>query len=261
VAHDLTRESDRGRQVLVFQNKADIYRFVTDRFLDLSKRAVVEHNRFSVALSGGKTPIDLYTEIGRLEQGIDWKSIHLFLVDERVVPLDDSQSNYGMIKGRLLDAIPIPTTNVHAVAYETDPSTSARKYETELKKFFDVGPGGVPAFDLILLGMGEDGHTASLFPELPDLQNDDRMVRAIEPSGERVARVTLTLQVINHGRNVFFLVTGQAKARIVRRVVEEQDPSLPASLVRPVEGALIYLLDGEAGSMLSTGKAEKMETV
>jgi 6-phosphogluconolactonase len=257
VAYEVIRQPDHGRQVLIFESKEQVCRFTVDRFWEISERTINEWGRFSVALSGGKTPQDIYVEIGRVGQGMDWRAIHVFLVDERFVPPDDDRSNFRMIKKTLLDAIPIPVANLHAVATEeTDPRTSAKGYEAELMKFFGTGPGSVPAFDMILLGMGEDGHTASLFPGVPDLQNDKRLVRAVEPAGARVARVTLTLPVINGARNVFFLVTGETKARTVRRVVEEQDPTLPASLVRPLEGALLFLCDREAGSLLDIDKGE-----
>jgi 6-phosphogluconolactonase len=124
-------------------------------------------------------------------------------------------------------------------------------YEDELTSFFRLVPGSAPVFDLILLGLGEDGHTASLFPGLSNLENDSRLVRAIEPYGQQIARISMTLRTINHGRSVFFLVTGGAKAKTVLRVVEEEDRSLPATLVRPVKGDLFYILDKEAGSLLS----------
>ncbi len=228
---------------------------MVDRFRKIWEKAVSERGRFSVALSGGTTPKDLYMEIGRKGSAWDWKDIHVFLVDERFVPPTDDRSNYRMIKESLLDCIPIPAANVHPIdTGQTDPRASAKAFEAGLMRFFDTGKGGVPAFDLIMLGLGEDGHTASLFPGLPDLRSDTHLVRAVEPAGERVARVTLTLPVINNGRNVIFLVTGETKARTVRRAVQEQDPNLPASLVQPREGTLFFVCDRDAGSMLDMDK-------
>jgi 6-phosphogluconolactonase len=257
VAYELIRQVDHGRQVLIFQRKEEIHRYVADLFLDISKKAIGDEGRFSVALSGGKTPEGLYHELGRSARTADWKAIHIFLVDERVVPVDDDRSNYKMIRQSLIEAVPIPSANVHPVATTGDPATSARNYETELIRFFDLKPGDHPAFDLILLGMGEDGHTASLFPGLPDIQSDKRLVRAIEANGERTARITLTLPVINQGKRVFFLVTGTAKARPIQRVVEEEDLSLPASLVHPASGPVVILLDRDAGALLRANGAEE----
>lgn len=228
---------------------------MADRFGEASERAITGQGRFSVALSGGKTPVGPYGEIARIGRVIDWKKVHVFLVDERFVPYDDERSNYGMIKKSLLDSIPIPSANVHPVATEGDPLRSAEKYESELRGFF-AGSRGVPVLDMVVLGMGEDGHTASLFPGKPYSVDDGHLVRAVGPDKEGLSRITLTLPVINRGRLVLFLVTGAAKARTVVRVVEESDPALPASLVRPVDGKPLFLLDREAASMLRPDKTE-----
>jgi 6-phosphogluconolactonase len=257
VAYELIKQADHGRQVLIFRRKEDIYQYVADRFLEISKKAIAQTGRFSIALSGGKTPEGLYHELRLTARSADWRAIHIFLVDERFVPVDDDRSNYRMIRRSLIEAVPIPSANVNPVATTGDPVAAARDYETELIRFFDLGPGDLPAFDLILLGMGEDGHTASLFPGLPDIQNDRRLVRAIEANGERTARITLTLPVINQGRQVFFLVTGTAKAGTVLRVVEEEDLSLPAALVHPGSGPVVMLLDRDAGALLRTNGAEE----
>jgi 6-phosphogluconolactonase len=245
---DLDRTGE-GREILVFPTKEEMGRFVADRFRETSEKAITGQGLFSVALSGGKTPAGPYGEIARIGRGVDWKKVHVFLVDERFVPYDDERSNYGMIKKSLLDSIPIPSANVHPVATEGDPPTSAEAYESELRGFFTAGRG-VPAFDMVVLGMGEDGHTASLFPGKPHSVDDGHLVRAVGPDEEGLSRVTLTLPVINRGRLVLFLVTGMAKAGTVARVVEGSDPTLPASLVRPVEGELLFLLDREAAFML-----------
>jgi 6-phosphogluconolactonase len=254
VAHDVVRGPDDGPSVLVLENRQQMWTFMVGRFREISERAVRERGRFSAALSGGKTPEDLYVEMGRMGQDMEWRNIHIFLVDERFVPHGEGRSNYGMIKRTLLDKVPIPAANVHPIeTEESDPRTSARKYEADLQRFFGTTPEATPEFDMILLGMGQDGHTASLFPGLPDLRLERRLVREVEATPESVVRVTLTLPVINHGRAVFFLITGKAKAGIVRRVVEEREPGLPASLVLPVEGALFFVCDGEAASMLDKG--------
>lgn len=254
MAHDIVRGPYDGPPVLVLETREEMWRFMVGRFREISERAIRERGRFSAALSGGKTPEDLYIELGLVGQDMEWRNIHVFLVDERFVPLGDARSNYGMIKRTLLDKVPIPAANVHPIeTEESDLRTSALKYEADVQRFFGTGPGTIPAFDMILLGIGQDGHTASLFPGLSDLRVGSRLVREVEALPESVARVTLTLPVINHGRTVFFLVTGKAKADMVRRVVEERDPGLPASQVLPVEGELFFVCDGEAASMLDKG--------
>ena len=251
MAHPMMRGSSDARHVLVFEKREQVWQFMEERFREIGEGAVGERGRFSVALSGGKTPKDLYVEIAGQGRDMHWKDIHVFLVDERFVPRSTEMSNYGMIEKNLLQHVPIPDGNIHPIGVKGgDVNAWAAAYEEELLQFFGILPGSVPAFDLVLLGMGEDGHTASLFPGMPDVRNDRRLVRPIEAAGERVARVTLTLRVINSARNVFFLVTGEAKAQAVHRVVDEQDPSLPATLVLPENGALFFLCDAEAGSML-----------
>lgn len=252
---ELKRHSERTQQdapgrVLVFPDAEGMGRFVARTFGEISAAAIGERGCFLVALSGGKTPIESYREIARDRDAIDWKRVHVFLVDERFVPYHDEQSNYGMIKRSLLHDVGIPQANVHPVPIEGDPATSAERYESELRAFMSSDRDS-PTFDMILLGMGEDGHTASLFPGTQILGDDEHLVRAAGPDGARIARVTLTLPVINRGRNVVFLVSGTAKAGTVRRVIEEKDPGLPASLVRPARGELFFLLDEEAASTLA----------
>jgi 6-phosphogluconolactonase len=227
------------------------------RFLRASQGAIAARGCFVAALSGGHTPVDLYREIARIGGALDWEKTHLFLVDERLVPYEDSRSNFGMIKKTLLDAVPLRRSNVHPVSVDPpDPHVSAKMYEDDIRAFFQAAPGVMPRFDLVLLGLGEDGHTASLFPGTPIPGDAIHAVGAVAESEGRTSRVTLTLPVINNAREVIFLVTGKGKAPIVRRVVEERDAHLPASLVTPAEGRLSFLCDREAASALQGVKTE-----
>jgi len=254
VAHHVVEGSGKGRHLLVFESKEPMWAYMVGRFRELSDEAIGEAGRFSAALSGGKTPEGLYLEIARKGQDMAWKSTHIFLVDERFVPFSDERSNFGMIRRTLLDRVPIPGANAHPIETErADPPASAREYEAALRGFFASAEGNIPKFDMILLGLGEDGHTASLFPGLADGCAEKQLVRGVEAAGERVARITLTLPVINRGRTVFFLVTGKGKAEIVRRVVREREPGLPASLVEPEGGALFFVCDRDAASLLEEG--------
>lgn len=224
---------------------------MTGKFRALASGAIAERKLFAAALSGGHTPIGLYEELAGARDSLDWEKIHIFLVDERFVPPTDSRSNFAMIKATLLDKVPIPGANVHPVPVEgADPELCARRYEDDLCAFFETPTGSVPRFDLIMLGLGEDGHTASLFPGTDALGEKTRLVRAIPPEGERTARITLTLPVINKARNVIFLVTGAGKSEIMRRLIEEGDESLPAAKVAPESGEALFLCDKDAAALL-----------
>jgi 6-phosphogluconolactonase len=242
--------------VLVFDAPSSIYPYVIEKLREIAAPAIAERGFFAAALSGGQTPVGLYKEMAAVE-GIDWKRTHIFLADERFVPPTDRRSNFAMIRATLLDAVPIPPGNVHPVPVEGGVAEAcALRYAEEISVFFrgrgDVrdAPVVLPRFDLIMLGMGEDGHTASLFPASDILEEKTQPVRAVPPEGERTARITLTLPAINNARNVFFLVTGAAKAEALRRVVEEGDEALPAARVRPYSGRAAFLCDREAAASL-----------
>jgi 6-phosphogluconolactonase len=226
--------------------------FIIAKWHEISSEAIRERGYFAVALSGGKTPVPLYRKLAK-EQGeiMPWDKTHVFLVDERFVALTDSDSNYRMIRETLLDAVPIPSGNVHFVQTGlADPVEAAGRYGADLAGFFRLPKGIFPEFDLILLGLGEDGHTASLFPGSPTLNEKKRLVSAVILGGEMHNRITLTLPVLNNARNVFFCVTGKVKARVLRDVVEKRRASFPASLVSPERGRLLFLADAEAGGLL-----------
>jgi len=249
VAHHIT--GARGRMVLVFESASELFSCMTSKFREISSAAIAERQAFAAALSGGETPAGLYREIADAKGAFDWEKIHIFLADERFVPPADSRSNFAMIKATLLDQVPIPAENVHPVPFErSDPDFCARLYEDGIRAFFRILPGTFPAFDLIMLGLGEDGHTASLFPGTDIPEERVRMVRAVPPSGGRTARITLTLPVINNARNVIFLVTGRRKAEILKRLVEGGDAGLPAARVAPEAGEMRIMCDREAASLL-----------
>ncbi len=239
------------RLLLVFDTRREAFEFLCRRFRELSRKYIAKNGFFAAALSGGKTPVDLYVELGREADAVPWESVHLFLVDERFVPVTDKESNYRMIKESLLDAVPIPAANVHPIRTDTgDPVVSARLYEQELIGFFGCDPGVVPALHFVLLGLGEEGHTASLFPGIDWRSEDKDLVRAVEPVAERLPRVTLTLRAINNGRHVFFLVTGERKAAVVRRMVIDEDQSIPAIRVSPRRGELTVVADRDAAFLV-----------
>jgi 6-phosphogluconolactonase len=236
--------------VRIFSERGDLLDFMVRQWLVIIRTATTERGFFAAALSGGKTPRDFFLRLSLLEDKAYWEHTHIFLADERCVPLDSPDSNYGLLRSSLLGRVPIPAENLHPVPVDPDdPVSSARKYEEELRYFFRVQKGSIPEFDFIHLGMGDDGHTASLFPQGDAVKESERLCAHVLLDGTKHNRVTLTLPLINNARNVFMLVTGGAKAATVKRVIEERDESLPAALVQP-KGTLFYVLDEAAGSEL-----------
>ncbi|MFO0753462.1 MAG: 6-phosphogluconolactonase [Thermodesulfovibrionales bacterium] len=245
---------DNVRQILTFDDKEEMAGFMAEKWRSLSVSSVGERGCFVVALSGGTTPVPLYRALAAHRQDIPWDRTHLFLADERFVPAASPESNLRLIRETLLKGIALPARNVHAIATDDpDPPSAARRYEGELITFFRLSRGELPRFDLIILGMGSDGHTASLFPGSPALRNESFLACAVAPAGGRLQRITLTLPVLNNARNVVFLVSGAPKAAMLRTVVEDEDPALPAVLVKPERGSLLILADRDASRLLKEG--------
>lgn len=227
--------------------------------------AIAARGRFTVALAGGSTPAGLYRLLGEPTWAaqVDWGRTLVFFGDERCVPPDHPWSNYRMARETLLAAVPLPAANIYRVAGELEPATAAATYAAALRRAFGLRGAGRPTFDLILLGMGDDGHTASLFPGMPALDERRRIVVAsavpdyVQPA---VSRVTLTFPVLNAARHVIFLVAGASKAEKVRAILGNlrtdhpersaaESKDLPAGRVQPTHGALTWLLDGAAAGL------------
>lgn len=218
-----------------------------------AERSVAERGRFLLALSGGSTPLPLYEKLGKCAVALPWKQTHLFWGDERDVPPEHEASNFGAVKRAMIDRMAAPPAGVHAIpATGSDAEATARAYERELRAFFELGPGELPRFDLVLLGLGGDGHTASLFPGHPSLDESDRLM--VAPFIERFSahRITATVPVLNAARAVLFLVDGEGKAEIVARVLAgpRVPHTLPAQLIRPAGGELTWICDRAAASRL-----------
>ena len=225
------------------------------RFTALNAAAAAAGKPFTVALAGGNTPALLYRLLASepFRGAIHWSNTHLFFGDERAVPIDSRFSNYRMAKETLIDRIDIPASNVHRIHGEQpDTELAASAFERELASIFPNAQ--VPRIDLILLGMGSDGHTASLFPNMPSLTENSRWAVRSEPGLDPfVPRITLTLPVLNNAANVLFLVAGADKAEMVSRVLTgPPDPqALPSQSVRPTNGSLTWLLDRAAAARLA----------
>jgi 6-phosphogluconolactonase len=233
----------------------DLFQAAAEEVIRSATDAVAQRGRFTIALSGGSTPKNLYTLIAaNASTTLPWNQMFFFWGDERHVPPDSADSNYRMAKEALLSKVPIPAANIFPVPAENpDASQAAEAYEQTLRKFFAVAPGEFPRFDLILLGMGPDGHTASLFPETAALQEKSRLVVAnwVEKLGG--SRITFTLPLLNAARCIAFLVSGTDKAAALHEVLEGNAPAekYPSRLVQPREGKLIWFVDRAAASGLS----------
>jgi 6-phosphogluconolactonase len=217
--------------------------------------AVHERGQASLVLSGGSTPRGVYAELAAVSGGpsrIPWEGVHVFWGDERHVPPDHPESNFRMADEALLAHVPIPRAHVHRIAAElADPALAAARYAQEICDV--VGPvAGLPRFDVVLLGLGADGHVASLFPGSPALAPDAALVAAPFVDAVKAHRITMTLPLLNAARVVIGLVSGAAKARAVRDVLQppEGAPVLPGRLVRPLDGRLVWLLDRDAARLL-----------
>jgi 6-phosphogluconolactonase len=230
----------------------DLFQAAAEEVIRSATDAVAQRGRFTIALSGGSTPRNLYTLIAaNASATLPWDQMFFFWGDERHVPQDSPDSNYRMAQEALLSKVPVPPANIFPVPAENP--EAAEIYEQTLRKFFAVAPGEFPRFDLILLGMGPDGHTASLFPETPALQEKSRLVVAnwVEKLGS--SRITFTLPLLNAARRVAFLVSGTDKAAALHEVLEGSAPAekYPSRLVQPSEGKVIWFVDRAAASELS----------
>ena len=220
-------------------------------FAEEARRAAQSRGRFTVALAGGGTPRLTYETLARspFREQVPWQETHVFWGDERCVAADDLRNNARMARRALLDHVPIPPAQVHPMACDRSPREAAEGYEALLRGFFAAGP---PRFDLVLLGLGDDGHTASLFPGTPAPEERQRWVVEVNAAGEGVQRLTLTVPAINQAALVVFLVTGSGKSPILRKVLEDAPglSSIPARLIRPADGKLLWLVDRDAASLL-----------
>ncbi|MEW6671244.1 MAG: 6-phosphogluconolactonase [Thermodesulfobacteriota bacterium] len=218
--------------------------------------AVAHRGRFTMALSGGTTPRPMHRLLAEdpYRSDIPWRHTHIFWVDERLVPADHPDSNLGLARKDLLDHVPLPAANIHPMPTENTPAQGALEYRRQLGEFFKPAPGRLPALDLICLGVGSDGHVASLFPGPPADDAGDAWVISVRGGSPDIGRLTLTFPVLNSAGQLFFLVSGKNKAAIVKTILEEPSAGLPAQHVQPYSRNLIWLLDRAAASLLTERK-------
>ncbi len=222
-------------------------------FRDASEQAIAKQSRFSVALSGGSTPRRLFQHLGTsYRKKIAWDRVHLFWSDERCVPRDHEESNFRLAYDELISRIWIPGENVHRIKGELRPAQAADYYEADMKKHFNED---MPAFDLILLGVGADGHTASLFPGSDILREKQRLALPVFSDTALHWRVTLTLPMLNSAKRVLFLISGKEKAGIVSSLIgRKENKGYPAAMVKPSAGSITWLLDRDAAADLPEEK-------
>lgn len=243
-------------EIIVVEDLEELSRIAADRFVALANASIESDERFTVALSGGSTPKSLYKLLagGGYQDKIDWHRIFIFFGDERFVLPDNAESNYRMAKESLLDQIDIPDRNIFRWPTETGlPDEVAKDYEETLRSFFETG-SEVPRFDLILLGLGTDGHTASLFPDSPALRETSRLAAANPVDKLGVHRLTFTFPLIDKAKEIIFLASGREKAGVVKSILQpaEDEVEYPAAQVNPIEGKLTWLIDKPASALLTS---------
>jgi 6-phosphogluconolactonase len=225
-------------------------------FVEMAGEAADARGRARIAVSGGSTPKAAFALLGDPNQPwrarMPWDRLELFWVDERCVPPDDPDSNYRMTREALLDIAPLRPDQIHRMRGELEPAAAAAQYEAELRSCFKVEGADLPRFDLVALGMGPDGHTASLFPHTEALKETNRLVTANHVQNKDAWRITLTWPVINRANSVFFLIGGADKAQILNEVLTGPKDSarLPSQLIWPVSGILTLILDKSAAALL-----------
>ncbi len=236
----------------IFADIESLSQWAAQKIVEKSRDAISARGQFLLVLNGGGTPRRLFELLGSDFRGkIDWSKTHIFWGDERCVPPEDKESNYGQARGTFLTRVDVPESNIHRVKGELEPSEASKDYSFVLKRFAS-SPLDWPRFDLVLLGMGEDGHTASLFPGSP--VNDIEPVIAVTGhyQGRPANRVTLTPAVLNSARTILFMVTGANKAEVLSRVLSKgRDPKqLPAQRIDSKDGEVFWLVDEAAASKI-----------
>ncbi len=252
--------TNSDRQILVCEDDEAVAREAARRFIAHAAAAIQQRGRFAVALSGGRTPKHLYELLSDepYRDRIDWSFVHFFWSDERFVPSTNQASNYHMTEVALLNTLELNNGNVHRVHTEMNSAeAAATAYEREIISFFQSGPGEIPQFDLVLLGLGTNGHTASLFPHSHLLRENTHLVAAEYIDEVKQSRISFTAPLLNAARNVLFLVTGAEKASVTNEVLfGSSDPErLPAQLIHPA-GSEVWLLDLAATAALPKNSYE-----
>lgn len=243
----------------IFSKADELNEALAQFILSTAKDAVAATGRFTFALTGGSSPKKLYELLTTppYKNELPWENTYIFWGDERFVPQDDDRYNAKMAYEILLNHVPVPKNQIYPMPYSASipPEEVARQYENLLRKHFSTS---APEFDLILLGMGDDGHTASLFPYTPVLEEKDRWVSEAYHTGQQMYRITLTAPLLNKAKNIAFLLFGENKAQVLHQVLEGdyQPEHLPTQLIKPVSGKVHWFIDEKAASKLTDSGRE-----
>jgi 6-phosphogluconolactonase len=247
------------KNIHIYPNKEKLVAATTERVVDSIEKAIAENGLCNVALAGGNTPGGVYSMLAtnHYQDRVDWNKLHFFWGDERMVSPEHQDSNYRMVRETLLDHVAIPDSNVHRIWGEIAPEQAAEEYSSLLNNHFKTD---LPRFDIILLGLGEDGHTASLFPETDAVEEGERHAVAVFVPKLDTWRVTLTLPVLNAASEIYFLVSGRSKSDIIQRIMSIKQPSkeFPATMVNPANGELHWMLDSEAMILINKNPRDVM---
>lgn len=249
----LVRKMIPKAHITVKDTPTDLAGTAVDIFRMSANECIAKNGRFLVAISGGTTPRLFHRMLVQepYVSEIPWDKMHIFWVDERCVPENDTASNYGASKKDFLNRTPISKTQFYPMPGRLPPEDGARKYQKTLMEFFHLKYGQFPTFDLIFLGTGKDGHTASLFPGQKALDEMERLVISVKGGEPYVSRLTMTFPVLNHAKKIIFIVSGKNKADIVKTILESPKARLPAQRIQPLNGTITWLLDRESASILS----------
>jgi 6-phosphogluconolactonase len=237
--------------IQVFQTPDELNKVAAQLIIDIGGKCIAANGRFTLSLSGGETPKKLYALLSEhpYREQLEWKKTFVFWGDERCVPLNDERNNAYQAKLLLLNKIDIPFSNIYSIPVNLSPKDAGKQYEKELKTFFGTGS---PNFDLILLGLGKNGHTASLFPGTKVIEEKAVGVREVYIEEEKMFRVTMTAPLINMAHHILFLINGKEKSEILNNVLTSsyQPNNYPAQLIKPVDGELYWFVDSTAGVLL-----------
>jgi 6-phosphogluconolactonase len=240
------------REVNIFRDALELSEALATQLINQVKGDQKDDRSFTVALPGGNTPVIFFSVLTeKYSTSIDWNNIHFFWGDERCVHPDDPESNYGLARKILLNKISVPKINIHRIRGEDDPQKEAKRY-SDVIKTYTRSVNSLPSFDLMILGLGNDGHTASIFPgNIVSFSSRKLCEVAVHPcSGQK--RITITGKVINNSRRIIFLVAGESKARVIEDIFNEKPAATlyPASYVIPVSGNAAWMLDENAAKMI-----------
>jgi 6-phosphogluconolactonase len=239
-------------EIIVKDNPTHLAQTGAELFTNVAQASVKERGRFTVAVSGGSTPRLMHRLLAEEPycSKTPWDKTSLFWVDERCVPVTDEESNYGAAKRDLLERVPLPVAQIYPMPVETPPAEGAMEYQKVIQNIFQLGEGQFPVFDLIFLGIGTDGHTASLFPGQRALQEKERLVIAVKGGNPNVSRLTMTYPTLNQATQIIILVSGKGKTTILKTLFEDKQTGLPADRIKPTNGTLTWLIDRDAAVAL-----------